>query len=388
MKEELRPISALLQARLAEKAPLIQVVIGPRQVGKTTLVKAVLKHRGVYESADSPVPLTHEVIGNWWQRALKTPDKILVIDEVQKIREWSEAIKQFWDAKPRALKVVLTGSSALQVEKGLRETLAGRFELIRVEHWNFQEAQRIFGLSLPDYISFGCYPGSMTFLNNVNRWADYVRDSIVEPALGRDLLQLHPIDNPALLRQIFGVAVDMPAQLISLQKMQGQLQDRGTLPTIQHYMDLLGEAFLVTAIQKYSPVTIRTRRSTPKLIVHDNGLIHAFERPVTEKLSAEKLGRYFENAVGARLVEAGWETYYWKDRDYEVDFVVLGPNGEKWAVEVKSAKTSAKELVGVTRFCTLYPEFEPVLVSLTGQGVDGFRKISAEDVLSLHRQYK
>lgn len=387
MKEELRSISATLKARLAENAPLIQVVIGPRQVGKTTLVKAVLQDRGVYESADSPVPLSHEVVGGWWQRALQATDKILVIDEVQKIRDWSEAVKQLWDAKPHALKVVLTGSSALQVEKGLRETLAGRFELIRVEHWNFQEARQVFGLSLEKYISFGCYPGSMAFLDNVNRWADYVRDSIVEPALGRDLLQLHPIDNPALLRQIFGVAVGMPAQLISLQKMQGQLQDRGTLPTIQHYMDLLGEAFLMSAVQKYSSEAIRVRRSTPKLIVHDNGLIHAFERPVIAAISAEKLGRYFENSVGARFIEAGWETYYWKERDTEVDFVVLGPSGEKWAVEVKTKKTSAAELKGVVKFCNLYPEFTPVLVSLVGQVIDDFQSISAETILSLQRQY-
>jgi predicted AAA+ superfamily ATPase len=170
--------------------------------------------------------------------------------------------------------------------------------------------------------------------------------------------------------------------------MQGQLQDRGTLPTIQHYMDLLGEAFLVSAVQKYSPLAIRTRRSTPKLIVHDNGLIHAFERPITEKISAEKLGHYFENAVGARLIEAGWETCYWKDRDAEVDFVVLGPNGEKWAVEVKSSKVAERELKGTLRFCDIYPEFTPVLVSLVGQVVDGFQNVSAEDVLSLHRHYK
>lgn len=385
MKTKLRSIFGLLEARIAEKKPLIQIMIGPRQVGKTTLVKAVLNHRGVYGSADSPVPLDHSAISEWWEQALHTPDKILVIDEVQKVREWSEVIKQLWDANPHSLKVVLTGSSALLVEKGLRETLAGRFELIRVEHWNFHEAKQIFGMSLRDYIGFGCYPGAVAFLKDIHRWADYVRDSIVEPAIGRDLLQLHPIDHPALLRQIFGVAVSMPAHVISLQKMQGQLQGKGTLPTIQHYMNLLAEAFLVTAVEKYSPIPIRTRRSTPKMIVHDNGLIRAFERPVTDTVLPEPFGRYLENAVGARFIEAGWETYYWKDRDLEVDFVVLGPGGEKWAVEVKSAKTSMGEMKGLLQFCQLYPEFKPVLVSYVGQTIEGVQSVALEDVLSMHR---
>ena len=194
----------------------------------------------------------------------------------------------------------------------------------------------------------------MQFIKDLPRWGSYVRDSIVEPAIGRDLLQLSSIENPALLRQVFGIAASAPAQLISIQKLQGALQGRGHVPTISHYLSLLGEAFLVTGIQKYNSKMLRVKKSILKLIVHDNGLCCAFERPLTVKLDREKFGRYFENAIGSRFIEAGWETYYWKHKDLEVDFVVIGPENQKWAIEVKCGKTRQSELKGVFEFCKLH----------------------------------
>lgn len=388
-----RNLISVIKRRLGEDKPLIQVLLGPRQVGKTTALRAALGPDALYKNADSPVPLQPKILESWWQEALDKGKTILAIDEVQKIIAWTEVIKKLWDAKPFGLKVFLTGSSSLLMEKGLRETLAGRFELIRAEHWNYQEAERIFSQSLADFIAFGCYPGSMPLLDKdpldkkLDRWADYIKDSIVEPALGRDLLQLHPVDQPALLRQIFGVAVALPCQIVSLQKLQGQLQGKGSLPTLKHYLDLLADAFLVTGLEKYSSSRLRVRSSSPKLIIHDNALIRAFERPLTPKLSPEKLGRYLENAVGARLLEAGWELYYWSERHLEVDFVALGPGGEKWAIEVKSQEAHESELKSLFTFCKRHPDFEPVLISLTGQKIKSAKCPNIKKILSLCRVY-
>lgn len=384
---EKRELASRIQARLKEKTPLIQVIIGPRQVGKTTALKAALEGRGIYLSADSPTPLPYTIIEENWKKALKDPSRILAIDEIQKIQGWSEILKKLWDGSTKKIKVVVTGSSALLVEKGLKETMAGRFELIRAEHWNYKEAKKIFNLTLQEYIEYGCYPGSIPFLNTVERWGEYVRDSIVEPALGRDLLQLHPVDQPALLRQVFGVAVTLPCQIISLQKLQGQLQGKGTLPTIQNYLKLLADAYIVTGVEKYYSAPFRTKKSSPKLIIHDNGLIRAFRRPIQKSPDAKELGHYFENVVGARFLEAGWETYYWKERDDDVDFVVLGPGGEKWALEVKSAKTTEAELKGLFKFCKQHPDFEPRLVSLVGQNIPHVNSLVSEEILSLSRKY-
>ncbi len=379
-----RAIVSKLRIRLKETAPLIQVMVGPRQVGKTTALKSTLGNTGVYKTADYPTPLSSDALLAWWDEAEAHPSRTLAVDEIQKVTGWSETIKYLWD-RSDGMKLVLTGSSSLLVEKGLKETLAGRYELIRAEHWNFAEAARILGTTLRDYLEFGCYPGSVPFLKDKNRWGDYIRDSIVEPAIGRDLLQLHPVGNPALMRQIFGAAVSLPAQLISLQKLQGATQERGTVPTIGHYLSLLGEAFLVTGLQKYSKSQFRARKSIPKLIVHDNGLCRAFERPVAGMLTPARFGRYLENAVGARLIEAGWETYYWKHRNDEVDFVTIGPENQKWAIEVKQSKASAGELKGLLRFCEQNPEFEPCLLSLVKQKIDGVRFLAPKEILSLSR---
>lgn len=386
--EQNRNLKRIIKKRLAEKKPLIQIVIGPRQVGKTTALKAALSSKAIYETADSPTLLEPNVIENWWQKAVKTSLKILAIDEIQKIPGWAEVIKKLWDTNPHQIKLIVTGSSSLLMEKGLTETLAGRFELIRAEHWNLKETQKIFGLSLREFIEFGCYPGSIDLLRkNISRWAQYIRDSIVEPVLGRDLLQLHPVQQPALLRQLFGAALSLPAQIISLQKIQGQLQGKGSIPTIKNYLQLLADAFLVTGIEKYSPMLIRSKKSSPKLIIHDNALLRAFERPVEKKLSTELLGHYFENCVGARFIEAGWQTYYWKDRNQEVDFVVMGPDGQNWAIEVKSAPIKKDQLKPLFKFCKTYPQFEPILVSLNNQKITGIKTVPIKKILSFQREY-
>lgn len=269
----------------------------------------------------------------------------------------------------------------------MKESLAGRYELIRVEHWNFNEAKTAFQMTLEEYIEFGCYPGAMHLFQDRERWSLYIRDSIIEPAIGRDILQLHPVENPALLRQVFSVCVGHPAQIISLNKLQGQLQDRGALSTLQIYLELLGFGFLVTGVQKYTENMIRTRQSPPKLIVHDNALIRAFERPVTSAPDRKRLGFYFENAIGARFIEAGWDTFYWKDRNFEVDFVVLGPNKEKWAVEVKLSPPSDGELAGLMQFCRRHPDFKPIVVCMKPFVKQGVEVITAERLLSLHRNH-
>lgn len=385
-----RSIYQRILTRLKEKKPLIQILIGPRQVGKTTALKQLHGEFPdyVYQSADGPVPLDYHFIETAWQSAIKSNSKILVLDEVQKITSWSESIKQFWDASPQQIKLVLAGSSSLLIEKGLKETLAGRYELIRVEHWNFAEAKNIFGLNLKNFIEFGCYPGAVQFLADKQRWADYVRDAIIEPVIGRDILQLHPVDNPALLRQVFGLATTLAGEVVSLNTLQGQLAQKGAIATIGHYLNLLSDAFLLSPVSKYSGSLFSVKKSAPKIIVHDSALIRAFERPVETPVSLHRFGRYFENAVGARFIEAGWQAYYWNERQNEVDFVVLGSNGEKWAIEVKSGPVDKRDLKGLKKFCDRYPLFEPCLISLVGQQISGIRTLDVEMILSLKRELK
>lgn len=381
-----RHYAKTISARISTQKPLIQVVVGPRQVGKTTAIKAAISGRGVFKSADFPTPLPPSFIEEAWSEALLHPDKLLVIDEVQKISGWSEVVKKLWEESPFILKVILSGSAALLIDKGLKESLSGRFELIRVDHWSYEEARDLMGLSLSNYLEFGCYPGSVPLLSDVERWASYIRDSIVEPAIGRDILQLQNIENPALLRQVFGLALTLPAKIISINKLQGSLSDRGAVATIAHYLNLLEQGFLLTALNRYSDSSFRVKRSPPKIIIHDNALLRAFHRPVASKITSELLGHYFENLVGARLIQSGADVYYWTDRAKEVDFVVITPDNEHLAIEVKSGPTNLSELSSLLSFVKGHPKFRPVLISLVDQQIDGIETIPVERMLSLKRR--
>ena len=270
---------------------------------------------------------------------------ILVVDEIQKVSGWAETVKRLWDEDRRRgldLKVVLLGSAALLVQRGLGESLAGRFELIRAPHWSFAEMRDAFGVSLDEFIHFGGYPGAADLIGDEPRWVSYVLDSIVETTISRDLLLLTRVDKPALLRSLFRLVCDYSAQIVSYQKLTGQLQDAGNTTTLAHYLDLLAAAGLAVGLEKFAPGKVRQRRSTPKLMALDTALVSASSgRSFAEaRADREHWGRLVETAVGAHLyagLDPGAELLYWRDRSREVDFV-LERGGRRTAIEVKSGR--------------------------------------------------
>ena len=366
-----------LLKQLNGKVNLIQVIIGPRQVGKTTLVLQIIKHwKGstVYETADQPGTPSISWLENAWNKARNLPKKgksptLLVIDEVQKIPQWSGLVKKLFDEdkiNKRDIKVILLGSSSLMMQKGLQESLAGRFELHKHYQWSFKECQEYFGLTLSDYLYFGGYPGGLELRNDIQRWARYIRDSLIESVLAKDILLMSPISKPALLRQTFLLAVAHPAQIISYQKMLGSLTDAGNVTTIASYLKLLASSFLVIPLERYSGSVIRQRGSQPKVITLDSSLISSNNNiSKTEFLKDSTWkGRITENAVGARLwVEAqkiGGEIFYWRERDREVDFIVkIGNN--LLAVEVKSGK-GENDFESLEFFLRKYPKAKGLVV--------------------------
>lgn len=346
-----RDITLILGKRLKERAKAIQVVIGPRQVGKTTAIKQLLAEHGApshYVAADLPSPPEAEWILDEWERARaligKKDHAVLVLDEVQKISRWSEVVKKLWDedrSAGRDLRVVILGSSSLVIQKGLTESLAGRFELVRFPHWQFAECERCFGWNLDQYLFFGGYPGAASYLPDESRWAAYVKDSLIETAISKDILLLHPIEKPALLRKLFALACEYGGQILSYNKMLGQLTDAGNTVTLAAYKRLLEAAFLIAGIEKFSGSRIKSKGSSPKWVPLNNALITSmsgvsFER---SKQDTTAWGRLVECAVGAHLftlaAEHGLELFYWREGNYEVDYV-LRKGRDLLALEVKS----------------------------------------------------
>ncbi len=326
-------LKRIISERLQEQAPLIQVLLGPRQVGKTTTAKVIFDAwtgPKVMATADSITPPNAEWIRfNWEQARLKGPGTLLIFDEIQKVERWSEAIKSLFDPERGTgrLKILLLGSSSLYLKKGLGESLAGRFELLHAPHWSLADFQQEFGWDFDRFVRFGAYPGAAPFADDEARWRDYIRQSIIEPVISRDILGVSSVTKPALFRQTFELAVQHPAQTLSLQKMLGQLQDRGNVSTIKHYLEILEQCFLIRTLQKYSGSAVQVRASIPKIVVLNPALTHAYESQ--SRLSDSVwYGRVFESMIGAHLSRAaGCELYYWREGNLEIDYVLKTPKG-------------------------------------------------------------
>ncbi len=389
-----RPQAAELARRLAEPRRFIQVIAGPRQVGKSTLVAQAVKDSPLpvrVVSADEPALRGPEWIAAQWEAArLETgpAGAVLVIDEVQKAAGWSESVKRLWDEDTRAglpLRVVLLGSAPLLVEQGPSESLAGRFEVIRVPHWSLAEMRAAFGTTLDEYVFFGGYPGAAPLSGDEARWRRYVLDALVETTISRDVLLLTRVDKPALLRRLFELGCRYSGQELSYTKMLGQLHDAGNTTTLAHYLELLAGAGLLTGLPKFSGNVIRRRASSPKLQVLNTALATAQSgRSFADtRADGEAWGRLVESAVGAHLANAAatgdLELSWWREGDREVDFVLSGAGGLA-AIEVKSGRASASQ-PGIAAFIATFAglgAIRPLLVGGDGIGLERFLLESAE----------
>lgn len=380
----------IIKERIKESRKFIQVVMGARQIGKSTVVKQVLNDLDEpYRmfSADN-VPTTNSAwISDCWAAARSLKENkgwdsiVLVIDEIQKITNWSEVVKKEWDAdtfNDTNIKVLLLGSSRVLLEKGLSESLAGRFEEIRMTHWSYQEMKECFGFTLDQYIFYGGYPGAALLIHDEDRFSQYIQSAIIEATINKDILMDTPISKPALLRQTFELGAAYSGEILSLNKMLGSLQDAGNTVTLASYINLLNESGLLCGLQKYSIDLARRRASIPKLQVYNNALKMVYSPLTFEEVLVDRKswGRIVESCIGAYLVSQSFvhrfEVFYWRERDDEVDFI-LRKKSSVIAIEVKS--NAEKKTAGLEKFKQL---FQPNKAFIVGDG-----GISIEDFLSM-----
>jgi predicted AAA+ superfamily ATPase len=380
-----RPLLSTLRRALSGPTPVIHVLIGPRQVRKTTIARQLEESIGIpyiYATADSPVSLDSAWIETQWRRAVAdgAPSGgpiLLILDEVQKVRGWSETLKLLWDSRPVApeIRVLILGSSSLLMQEGLTESLAGRFFLHRCNHWGYPECRDAFGWNLEQWIYFGGYPGAASFTEDLSAWKRYIADSLIETVLARDVIQMSRIAKPVLLRHLFALAATLPAQSVSYTKMLGQLHDAGNTTTLAHYLRLLESAFLASGLELFSRGKQRKRGSSPKLILWNNALVNALSTRTFADALGDTIwwGRLVENAVGACLCNGlhsvEYEITYWREGDHEVDYVVARGR-EVWAIEVKSGRSGKAS--GLMRFRSRYPEARALLVGVQGIPLEVF----------------
>jgi predicted AAA+ superfamily ATPase len=389
-----RPILATLQRRLQEPRRFLQVLAGPRQVGKTTVARqamAQFQDRSTYATADNPAPGDRVWLEQQWEaarlRCRQSGSWLLVLDEIQKVPQWSEVVKRLWDedsAEGLDLRVVLLGSSPLLVQRGLTESLAGRFEILRAGHWALAEMQAAFGWSVEQYIYFGGYPGAAALVGDEDRWRRYLLDSLIETTLARDILLMTRVDKPALLRQLFHLGCEYSSQILSYQKMLGQLQDAGNTTTLAHYLELLAGAGMLCGVPKFAGQVVRQRAASPKLQVLNNGLKSAQATTTFSQIrqAPEQWGRMVESAVGAHLcghaLAGECEVFYWREVNKEVDFLLR--KGDKLvAVEVKSGRRR-DSLSGMAAFEKAFFPVKKLLAGTGGIPVEEFLKIPVGDL--------
>lgn len=384
-----------VKERVQEDRKFIQVILGPRQVGKTTMINQLLPQLSIpnlYESADAVLAKNSAWLTQIWESArlqMKisgAKEFLLVIDEIQKIDNWSEIVKQQWDKDTREkinIKVILLGSSRLLIQKGLTESLAGRFETLYLGHWTYAEMQEAFGWSIEQYVYFGGYPGSATLIDDEERWKNYIKDSLIETSISKDILMLTRVDKPALLKRLFELGSLYSGQILSYTKIIGQLQDAGNTTTLANYLKLLSDCGLLGGLDKYAGDIIRKRGSSPKFQVYNNALITSQSNETYEKaiVNPELWGRLVESSVGAHLINNSiserYNLYYWREGNHEVDFIL--EKGDKViGLEVKSGMKA--ENTGMSVFAEKFHPEKVLLVGTRGIPYEEFLRINPKEL--------
>lgn len=390
-----RPQFAEVFDRMNEPRKFIQVLAGPRQVGKSTLIDQVLAECQIPHylyNADGVDENDTDWIRRIWESTRTLMDTrqqteaVLVIDEIHKIKRWSEIVKREWDADTRGkrqLKLFILGSSRLMLRKGLTESLAGRFELIRLGHWTLQEMEDAFGWTLDEWIYYGGYPGSASLIKDMRRWKKYIKESLVAPAIEKDIILTSNIYKPALMKQLFELGCTYSAELLSLTKALGQLQDAGNVTTLSSYLEILNQCNLLAGLQKYANDEARRYQSVPKYQVYNNALLTAYKGTSYEKdrIDPQIWGRWVESAIGAYLLggaeEGSYNVYYWRERSNEVDFIIVR-QGEVIALEVKSGRRGMNS--GLPKFCELFQPKHALVIGTDGIPFDDFFRMKIEDL--------
>lgn len=374
----------------------MHVLAGPRQVGKSTLVRQVVQELTIpysVEVADAVDTKDSDWIRRIWEGARTTmtlrgeQERLLVIDEIQKIDNWSEVVKREWDEDTRRhiqLKVVLLGSSRLLLKKGLTESLAGRFELIRLGHWSYHEMHEAFGMTLDQFIYFGGYPGAAPLVEDEKRWRKYIKDSLVAPSIEKDVLMTSTIYKPALMKQLFELGCGYSAEMLSLTKLMGQLQDAGNVTTLAAYLELLDQCTLLKGLQKYAHDDARKRSSIPKYQVYNNALLTTYKGRsfLTDRTDTQLWGRWVESAIGAHLIgsaeELDYQIFYWRESSLEVDFILVN-KGKVTAIEVKSGRRGMNS--GLPAFAKAFHPHKSFVVGTGGVSIEDFLSSDLEALL-------
>ena len=218
-------------------------------------------------------------------------------------------------------------------------------------------------------------------ISEEQRWKAYVQQSLIETSISKDILMLTRIDKPALMKRLFELGCMYSGQILSYNKMTGQLLDAGNTATLSHYLDLLNTAGLLAGIEKFSGNLIYKRPSSPKFQVHNTALISAQSGDLLKdiQIRTDDWGRIVESGIGAHLINysiiEGFTVSYWRERNEEIDFV-LEKKGKVIGIEVKSGTKRSSS--GISAFKKAFDPYKILLVGNSGIPWEDFLKLNPD----------
>lgn len=371
-----RGVPDLLERMLAPRG-LIEVVRGPRQVGKTTAVEQIIQQilkkpvrptdvlfvrfdqEILRESQGGLLPIVRwfesRVRGRPFERGRTS---YIFLDEVHKLRRWDEDVKHFGDTFP--VRLMITGSSSVLVSKGGRESLAGR--TITSDFPTFQfgevlEAWAPIAKRLPPYHPFeslfdandprelfdgvhalkpqqkhalrrhlekyynrGGYPRLYNGEVADDVWADYLTETVFNRVLGVDVPDLFPVRNPQLLRWLFVEVARSTGQEISQNRVAEDASAAGlrtSQPLVGNYLRYLADALLIREFRRYPLAKRVNSRTATKITLTDLGARNAVFRgaPSLWESPPEHVGLLIETVVQSVIRGKDLQTHFY--RDYE-----------------------------------------------------------------------
>jgi predicted AAA+ superfamily ATPase len=324
----------------------VTALLGPRQVGKTTLALAVgeiINKETTYLDLQSDSDLNKLTDAEAFLK--RFDDKLLIIDEVQRKPDLFRLLRGIVDERKRrgerTGQFLLLGSASRDLLQQSSETLAGRIRYLELTPFTVTELienqGKLFNLSA--FWMRGGFPDSYLSASEIESWN--WRNDFISTYMERDLPMMGVGILPAQLKRFWKMLAHYNGNQINLSELGRSLELSHT--TIKSHLDILTQFYMVRQIQPWSGNIKKRLVKSPKIYIRDTGILHSLLNISTEELLVNhpSMGASWEGLVIESILSVldnRWSfSYYRTASQQEIDLVLESPEGEVWAIEIKRA---------------------------------------------------
>jgi len=334
-----------------EEALLYQAavaIVGPRQVGKTTLAREIAEKRPGSVYLDLESPANRDRLADPELYLQQFEDTLVVLDEIHRAPEIFASLRGIIDQGRRAGKGIgrflILGSASMDLLRQSSESLAGRISYIEMDPFLTLELPADIGTLTRLWLRGG-FPGSYLASSDAQslRW----RGDFIRTYLERDVPQFGPRVPAVLLEKLWTMLAHGQGTLLNASRLASALQI--SAPTVQRYIDLLADLLLVRRLQPFHRNTGKRLVKSPKVYIRDSGLVHALLglRTFNDLAGHPVSGLSWEGFVIESLLavapERAFASFYRTVAGAEIDLLLELPGGALWAIEIKRSLSARPE---------------------------------------------